>query len=73
MDLESGLIMVKTLDTKMKIVFHPDRKDIARFNKNWPAPVTFDCGQKSKAKCDLSKPYKLYISNVLVEPVEISQ
>lgn len=72
-DEKQGLVLVRTVEVQMRIVFRPTQNDLHNFNKGWIAPVTFDCGQKSKEKCDLSKPYKLYVSNVLVEPIEISQ
>lgn len=70
-DQKQCLVLVKTVDTKMRIVFRPTQNDLKSFNKGWIAPVTFDCGQKPKEKCDLSRPYKLYVSNVLVEPIEV--
>jgi len=72
-DRQQNLVLVRTIDTGVRIIFHPAKNEIRRFNKGWITGVTFDCGQKPKEKCDLSKPYKLYVSNVLVEPVEVSQ
>jgi len=67
------LIKVKTVDSKIEIYFRPEPEYMKRFHENWIAPVTFDCGQKPNEECDPSKPYKLYVSNVLVEPVEVSR
>lgn len=72
-DRQQGFVLIGTVSTGTRIIFHTNPNDIKRFNKGWVTGVTFDCGQKPKEKCDLSKPYKLYVSNVLVEPVEISQ
>ncbi len=70
-DLKNDLVVVETVDTKMRIVFHPPRIGIKKFNKGWIAPVTFECSQRSGGKCDLSQPYKLYVSNMLVEPIKV--
>jgi len=72
-DRQQNLVLVRTVDTGIRIVFHTNPSDVKRFNEGWITGVTFDCGQKPKEKCDLSKPYKLYVSNMLVEPIEINQ
>ena len=72
-DRESGLVRIATIDSRMSIVFKPSVDKLENFRVNWIAPVTFQCEKRKAGKCDLSKPYKLYVSNVLVEPVEVSQ
>jgi len=72
-DLEDGLVAVKTVDTRIRIIFRPSRISIKKFNKGWITPITFECGRKSGEKCDLLQPYKLYASNMLVEPVKVEE
>ena len=70
-DLKQRLVLVQIIDTKLKISFRSSKLDLNRFHKGWIAPVTFECGQKPGDKCDLSRPYKLYVSNRLVKPEDI--
>jgi len=69
--IENGLVTVWTVDTKSIIVFRLRQINLKRFRVGSISPITFDCGQKSDHKCDLSKPYKLYASSVLVELIKI--
>lgn len=70
---ENGLVQVHLVGEKVSIVFRPPLDQIDKFSIGYLAPVTFDCNKKSRVKCDLSKPFKLYASNLLVEVVEIKQ
>lgn len=68
-DKKSGLVMVTTIISKISIIFKPSPKNLKKFHAhlNWIAPVTFQCTKKKKEKCDYGSPYKLFISNELVE------
>ena len=69
--VEDGSVRVLAVESKMKIDFRPEGKDLNRFHIGWIAPVTFKCSEGYNEKCNLSKPYKLYASNVLVKPIKI--
>jgi len=56
------------MDIKDAKVLHADIWDKSTISY----PLIVIC-EKPKEKCDLSKPYKLYVSNMLVEPIEINQ
>ncbi len=66
-DKEKGIVLVRTFDGKMLIVFKPAPENLDNFNKSWIAPVTFQCTKFKKKKCDYDAPYKLFVSNGLVE------
>ena len=67
MDKEKGLVLVTTIDTKMAIVFKPAAGDLKKFRVGYLAPVTFQCTKLKKGKCDFKAPYKLFVSNGLVD------
>ncbi len=66
-DKKEGLVLVTTIDSRVTIAFKPSAGDFKKFHVNWIAPVTFQCTKKKKGKCDFSSPYKLFVSNGLVE------
>lgn len=66
-DKEKGLVLVTTFDSKISIVFKPSDDAFQKFRVGSIAPVTFQCTKKKKGKCDFSSPYKLFVSNGLVE------
>ena len=68
---ENGLVQVQTTETKTRIVFRPVANKLARYNIGSITRVTFECGGKVSSNCDLFRPYKLYVSSVMVEPVEV--
>lgn len=67
MDQKEGLVLVTTIDSKMNIVFKPTAADLHKFHVGWIAPVTFQCMKLNQGKCDFKSPYKLFVSNGLVE------
>lgn len=66
-DKKKGIVWARTFDGKMRIVFKPAPENLEKFHKNWIAPVTFECTKLKKGKCDFESPYKLFVSNGLVE------
>ncbi len=66
-DQKKGIVLVETIKSKMSIVFKPATDDLQKFNVGWLAPVTFQCTKLKKGKCDFKSPYKLFVSNGLVE------
>ena len=72
-DKKRGLVLVTTIDSKMDITFKPSADNLEKFHAHigWIAPVTFQCTKKKKGRCDFSSPYKLFVSNGLVEMKEI--
>lgn len=66
-DKETGLVLVTTKDSKMSIIFKPASENLPKFHVGWLAPVTFQCTKIKKKKCDFNFPYKLFVSNGLVE------
>ena len=66
-DQKKGIVLVTTIDSKMSIVFKPADGDMEKFHVGWIAPVTFQCTKLKKGKCDFKSPYKLFVSNGLVE------
>src|SRR3989344_5155067 len=71
--IENGLVQIQTVDTRSVIVFRPSHRSLKRFRLGYIAPVTFSCVKVMDNKCDLSRPYKLYVSSVLVELIEMRQ
>ena len=66
-DHRKGLVLVTTMDSKMSIIFKPAPENFEKFRIGSIAPVTFECTKEKKGKCDFNSPYKLFISNGLVE------
>ncbi len=66
-DQKEGIVLVTTIDSKMSIVIKPSAGDMQKFHVGWIAPVTFQCTKLKKGKCDFNAPYKLFVSNGLVE------
>ncbi len=66
-DEEKGIVLVRTIDSKISIIFKPTSENLVRFHKGSIAPVTFQCTKIKKGKCDFKAPYKLFVSNGLVE------
>ena len=70
-DKNTGLVLVKTVDSKMSVTFKPTTTNLRKFRIGSIAPVTFQCTKENKGKCDLNAPYKLFIRNALVELKEL--
>jgi outer membrane murein-binding lipoprotein Lpp len=66
-DKKEGIVLVTTIDSRKSIVFKPAPGAIENFHVGWIAPVTFQCTKIKKGKCDFKAPYKLFVSNGLVE------
>lgn len=71
--VENGNVQVGTVSTRMKIVFHPPASELYRYKVSYLAPVTFACNGKLSRDCDITRPYKLYVSTVLVELIEMKK
>ena len=69
--IKDETVFVQTVVDKTEIHFRPLPQHLHRFPLGNIAAVTFECGRKPEEKCDLSKPYKLYVNNVQVELLEI--
>lgn len=70
-DLKEGIVLVTTKDSKISIIFKPAPENLEKFHVGWIAPVTFQCTKLKKKKCDYDAPYKLFVSNGLVEVKEL--
>lgn len=72
---DDGTVWVQTVDDKTNIHFRPSSRHLSLFSEhiNKIAGVTFECGKEPEEECDLSKPYKLYIKNVLVEALGVQK
>ena len=70
-DKNMGLVLIKTVDSKMSIIFKPTATNLLKFRIGSIAPVTFQCSKEKNGKCDLSAPYELFIRNDLVELKEL--
>ncbi len=66
-DKEKGRVLVMTVDSKISIIFKSAPENLDKFHVGWLAPITFQCTKLKKNKCDFSAPYKLFVSNGLVE------
>ncbi len=66
---ENNEVKVQTIDSKIEITFRVVEAEWQKFRSkvNWIAPVTFQCTKKKNGKCDFDSPYKLFVSNGLVE------
>lgn len=71
LSVENGVVSAGVVDSKALIFFRPDAGDINKFREGYIAPVTFDCVKDKKGECDLSKPFRLYVSNRLVKMEKI--
>lgn len=69
-DLEENLVLVRTMDTKTKIVFRTSPEHLKRIHIGSIAPVTFDCIKLNDGSCDFTKPNTLYVGNRKVELIE---
>jgi len=68
--VEGDTVQVQTVDSRLVIVFKPAQKDLRLFRPGWIAPVTFQCREAPKDKCDFSKPFTVsYVSGVSVETI----
>ena len=71
--VENDMVQIQTESTKTVIVFRPAPSNLKRFRVGSIAPVTFVCVKEMDGECNLSRPYKLYVSSVLVEVIEIQK
>lgn len=68
-DEKELLVQVQAMESKIVIVFRlKKRKDLARFNKEWIAPVTFRC-KEDRLDCEIGSQEKTYVGNLEVQPV----
>lgn len=70
-DPDKNLVLVRTMNTKMRIVFRTSSEHLKRIHIGSIAPVTFECMKLNNGSCDFTKPHTLYVSNQKVEIVDI--
>lgn len=70
-DDEKEIVLVRTIDSKILIIFKPLSNDFKKFHKGSISAVTFECTKLKKGRCDFKAPYKLFVSNGLVEVKEL--
>lgn len=66
-DRVNRLVQVETVESRVIIVFAPEKKDVPHFRVGSVAPVSFSYEKNAKGEHDFIKPYKMYVSNELVE------
>lgn len=66
-DRVNRLVQAEIVESRVIIVFAPEKKDVPHFRVGSVAPVSFSYEKNAKGEHDFIKPYKMYVSNELVE------
>ncbi len=65
---KNRLVTIRTIEKQIVVKFEVLKEDLQDFHVGSIAPVTFKCAEGYNDDCDLTEPYKLFVSGREVIP-----